>query len=96
MLELQQPCSSSSTTEQEQQETTDAMETQQPCYSSTPIVPDLAAQSNDLKEWPLILTHKQKKKWAARDSSECQHINSDFAKSKRFYAAEGYNRFCKK
>ena len=56
MLELHQPCSSSSTTEQEQQEPTEAMETQQPCYSPTPIVPYLAAQSNDLGEWPLILT----------------------------------------
>ena len=46
MLELQQPCSSSSTTEQ-QQKPTEAIETQQPCYSPTPIVPDLAAQSND-------------------------------------------------
>ena len=68
MLELYQPCSSSSTTAQEQQEPTEAMETQQPCYSPTPIVPDLAAQSNDLGEWPLILTYEQKKKWAARGS----------------------------
>lgn len=96
MLELQQPCSSSSTTEQEQQEPTKAIETQQPCYSPTPIIPDLAAQSNDLGEWPLILTYEQKRKWAARGSSECQHMNSDFTKSKRFYGAEGCNRYCKK
>ena len=96
MLEHQQPCSSSSTTEQEQQEPDEAMETQQPCYSPTPIVRDLAAQFNELGEWSLILTYKQKKKWAARGSSKCQHMNSDFTQSKTFYAAEGYNRFCEK
>ena len=82
MPKLQQPCSSSSTTEQEQQEPTKAMGTLQPCYSQTPIVPHPAAQSNDLREWPL--TYEQKKKWAARGSLECQHMNSDFTKSKRF------------
>ena len=96
MLELWQPCSGSSTTEQEQQEPTEAMETQLPCYSPTPIAPDLAAQSNDLREGPLILTYEQKKKWAGRGSSESQHMKSDFTKSKRFYATEGYNGFCKK
>ena len=85
----------SRTTKQKQQEPTEVIETQQPCYSPTPIVPHLAAQSNYLGEWPLIFTYEQKKKWAARASSECQHMNSDFTKSKRFYTAESYNRFCK-
>ena len=54
MLELQQPCSNSTTAEQEQQEPIEAMETQQSCYSPTPIVRNLAAQSNEL----LSLMHK--------------------------------------
>ena len=94
MLELQQPSSSSSTTEQEQQESTEAMETQQPCYSPTHIVPNLAAQSNDLGEWPLILTYEQKKKWAAR--GRCEHMNSDFTKSKNSMRVKITIDFCKK
>ena len=76
MLELQQRCSSLSNTEQGQQEPTEAMETQQPCYSPTPIIPNLADQSNDLGECTLILSYEQKKKWAASGSSECQRMNS--------------------
>ena len=96
MLKRHQTCSSSSIEQDQFKATDEVLQSQQPCHSPTPIVPDRAAQSYDLGEWPPILTYEQKKRWVERGSAECQHINSDFTKSKRFYEAEGYNRFCKK
>ena len=51
--------------------------------------------SNDLGMWPKRLSETDREYWIETGSKDCQHSNSNFSKSTRFYEGETTPRTCR-
>lgn len=59
-------------------------------------IQDYNSFSTDLGKWHSKLNENVKEYWIAEGCYKCQHINSDFTLSKRYYENERKTRFCQK
>lgn len=57
---------------------------------------DLCAFSSDLGEWPPLTTKSFQENWIAEGCGQCQHNETRFLSSVRYYEKDKKKRWCKK